>query len=134
MSCNFLYQITADSRTPDQGATTPRSLFSVSSTEFDPPPPRKKFLGTPLLVGDINAFQVHSISTFSVHEHRGVMFLRNNFRSVAVTTDPHLAPRLKMGSAISLLPFQVLMACSRANSYLMFSRNLATHLPDYMVS
>ena len=28
------------------------------------------------LVGDINAFPFHSISTFGVHEHSGVMFLR----------------------------------------------------------
>ena len=34
MKRNFLYQITAASRTPDQGAAAPRSLFSLSSTEF----------------------------------------------------------------------------------------------------
>jgi len=42
-----LYQITAASRTPDYGATAPRSPFSLSSTEFVEPP-RKTFLGTPL--------------------------------------------------------------------------------------
>ena len=41
MKCNFLYQITAASRTPDQGATIPRSPFSLSSTEFVDPPPKK---------------------------------------------------------------------------------------------
>ena len=34
MKWNFLYQITAASRTPDWGATAPRSPFSLSSTEF----------------------------------------------------------------------------------------------------
>ena len=41
MKWNFLYQITAASRTPDYGATAPRSLFSLSSTEFVEPPPNK---------------------------------------------------------------------------------------------
>ena len=42
MKWNFLYQITAASRAPDLGATTPRSPFSLSSTEFvEPPPPNK---------------------------------------------------------------------------------------------
>jgi len=36
MKWNFLYQITAASRTPDKGATAPRSL---SSTEFFEPHP-----------------------------------------------------------------------------------------------
>ena len=51
MKWNFLYQITAASRTPDYGATPPdpHSLCSLSSTEFvEPPPPKKNFLGTPL--------------------------------------------------------------------------------------
>ena len=39
MKWNFLYQITAASRNPDQGATAPRSPFSLSSTEFVEPPP-----------------------------------------------------------------------------------------------
>jgi hypothetical protein len=51
---NFLYQITAASRTltrvlppPD-----PRSLCPLSSIEFvEPSPPRAKFLGTPLVSG-----------------------------------------------------------------------------------
>jgi len=34
MKWDFLYQITAASRTPDYGATAPRSPFSLSSTEF----------------------------------------------------------------------------------------------------
>jgi hypothetical protein len=42
MKWNFLYQITAASRTPDSGAPAPRSPFSLSSTEFvEPPPPNK---------------------------------------------------------------------------------------------
>ena len=42
MKWNFLYQITAASRTPDLGATGPRSPFSLSSTEFvDPPSPEQ---------------------------------------------------------------------------------------------
>jgi len=49
MKLNFLYQITAASRTPDQGATAPRSPFSLSSTLnwicWTPHP--TKFLGTP---------------------------------------------------------------------------------------
>jgi len=36
-----LYQITAASRTPDWGATTPRSPFSLSSTVFVEPPLNK---------------------------------------------------------------------------------------------
>ena len=46
----FLYQITVASRTPDWGATATRSrsLCPLSSTEFVDPPPRTKFLGTPL--------------------------------------------------------------------------------------
>ena len=40
MKWNFLYQITAASRTPDYGATAPppRDPFSLSSTEFVEPP------------------------------------------------------------------------------------------------
>ena len=41
MKWNFLYQITAASRTPDQGATAPRSPFSLSSTAFVEPPMNK---------------------------------------------------------------------------------------------
>ena len=41
MKWNFLYQITAASRTPDYGATAPRSSFSLSSTEFVELPPNK---------------------------------------------------------------------------------------------
>jgi len=46
MKWNFLYQITAASRTPGLGATAPRSPFSLSSTEFvDPPSPSNKIPG-----------------------------------------------------------------------------------------
>jgi len=52
MKWNFLYQITAASRTPDYGATAPRSPFSLSSVLnwicWTPPRPRTKFLGKPL--------------------------------------------------------------------------------------
>ena len=45
MKWNFLYQITAASRTPDWGATAPRSPFSLSSVPnwicWTPPPPKK---------------------------------------------------------------------------------------------
>ena len=41
MKWNFLYQITAASGSPDYGATAPRSLISLSSTEFVEPPPNK---------------------------------------------------------------------------------------------
>jgi len=43
MKWNFLYQITAASRTPDYGATAadPLSLCPLSSTEFVEPPPNK---------------------------------------------------------------------------------------------
>ena len=37
MKWNFLYQITAASRTPDYRTTAPKSLFSLSSTEFVEP-------------------------------------------------------------------------------------------------
>ena len=51
MNCNFLYQITAASRTPDYGLPPPdpRSVCPLSSTEFVEPP-RTKFLGTPLIL------------------------------------------------------------------------------------
>jgi len=49
---NFSYQITpACSRTPDYGATAPRSPFSVLCPQLNllnPTLPRTKFLGTPL--------------------------------------------------------------------------------------
>jgi len=50
MKWNFLYQITAASRTPDLGATTPRSPFSLSSVLnwICRTPLRTKFLVTPL--------------------------------------------------------------------------------------
>ena len=38
MKWKLFYQITVSSRTPDQGATAPRSPFSLSSTEFVEPP------------------------------------------------------------------------------------------------
>jgi len=42
MKWKFLHQITAASRTPDYGATAPRSPFFLSSTEFvEPPPPEQ---------------------------------------------------------------------------------------------
>jgi len=42
MKWNFLYQITAASRTPDKGATAPKSPFCLSSTEFVEPPPSEQ--------------------------------------------------------------------------------------------
>ena len=50
MKWNFLYQITAASRTPDKGATANRSPLSLPSVLnwIYWPPPRKKFLGAPL--------------------------------------------------------------------------------------
>jgi len=45
MKLNFLYQITAASRTPEEGATAPpdpRSLCPLSSTEFVEPPTREQ--------------------------------------------------------------------------------------------
>ena len=52
MKWNFLYQITAASRTPGQGATTPdpRSLCPKLNLLN---PPRIKFVGKPLTVGDV---------------------------------------------------------------------------------
>jgi hypothetical protein len=50
MKWNFLYQITAASRTPDYGATAPKAPFSLSSVLnwICWTLPRTKFLGTPL--------------------------------------------------------------------------------------
>ena len=50
MKCNFLYQITAASRTPDKGATAPRSPSSLLCPLLNllNPRPPTKFLGTPL--------------------------------------------------------------------------------------
>ena len=50
MKLNFLYQFTATSRTLDYGATSPdpHSLCPQLNL-LNPPPPRLKFLGTPLL-------------------------------------------------------------------------------------
>ena len=47
MKWNFLYQIIAASRTPDQGLPSPDSpsLGFLSSTEFVEPPPQKKIPG-----------------------------------------------------------------------------------------
>ena len=42
MEWNFLYQITAVSRNPDEGTTAPRSLFSLSSNVFDETSPNEK--------------------------------------------------------------------------------------------
>ena len=54
MKWNFLYQITAASRTPDWGVYVPRSPFSLSSVLnwICRTPPRKKIVGTPLRGGD----------------------------------------------------------------------------------
>jgi len=41
MKWNFLYQITAASRIPDQGATGPRSQFSVLNWNVEPPNPEQ---------------------------------------------------------------------------------------------
>ena len=49
MKWNLLYQITAASRTRDYGAIAHRSPFSLSLTEIVEPPPRTKFVGTPLI-------------------------------------------------------------------------------------
>jgi hypothetical protein len=51
MKWNFLYQITAASRTLTRGLPSPdpHSLCPLSSTEFVEPP-WTKFLGTPLVV------------------------------------------------------------------------------------
>ena len=53
MKWNFLYQITAASRTPDWGATPsdPRSLCPLSSTEFVEPPHPKKIPGYAIVLG-----------------------------------------------------------------------------------
>ena len=56
----FLVPITAASRTPDQGATAPQiPVLSVLCLQLNllNPPPKKKFLGTPLLKGNINNFR-----------------------------------------------------------------------------
>ena len=58
MKWNFLYQIKAASRTPDQWATANRSPFSLSSTEFvEPPPPNK-----------IPGYATDSVETFSAYK------------------------------------------------------------------
>ena len=44
MKLNFLYQITAASRTTDYGATAPRSPFSLFSTEFVEPPEKNSWV------------------------------------------------------------------------------------------
>ena len=62
MKLNFLNQITAASRTPDQGATAPRSQLFLFSTEFIEPP-GKKFLGTPLVFSAI----FHSKNNSATH-------------------------------------------------------------------
>ena len=54
MKWNFLYQITAVSKTPDKGATAPQILFlPVLCPQLNLlNAPRTKFLGTPLVYGD----------------------------------------------------------------------------------
>ena len=45
---------TAASRTPDQGATAPTSLFSLSPTEFvEPPPPEQNSWVRHWLLGNV---------------------------------------------------------------------------------
>ena len=48
MKWNFLYQITAASRTPDQGSTAPQIPVLSVLNWICWTTPRKKFLGTPL--------------------------------------------------------------------------------------
>ena len=65
MKWNFLYQITAASRTPEYMATAPRSPFSSScgpKLNLLTPPPRSKFLGMPL----ISSWPVASKSTLMI--------------------------------------------------------------------
>jgi len=49
MKLNFLYQITAASRTPDYGATAPRPRSLCPQLNLLTPP-RTKFLGAPLIM------------------------------------------------------------------------------------
>jgi len=68
MKLNFLYQITAASRTPDWGATAPRSPFSLSSVLkwiCWTPPPRTKFLGTPLLSDKLSHWEKKTSAEFT---------------------------------------------------------------------
>ena len=66
MKWNFLYQITAASRTPDYGATAPRSPFSLSSVLnwicWTPPPPNKI---PGYAIGQINHYSTHLLYTFT---------------------------------------------------------------------
>jgi len=74
MKWNFLCQITAASRTPEYGATTPRSPFCLSSVLnwICWTLPREKFLGTPL--AGIMAFYraMYFVATFPIAYSRGV--------------------------------------------------------------
>jgi hypothetical protein len=82
MKRNFLYQITAASRTPDQGATAPRSPFSLTSTEFvEPPLPQTKFLGTPLL-HDQNGETLLRIVSANAIVHSNVHFVQQSCQFV----------------------------------------------------
>ena len=49
MKLNFLYQITAAFRTPDQGAIAPQIPILCLQMNLLNPPPRTKFLGTPVI-------------------------------------------------------------------------------------
>ena len=56
MKWNFLYQITARLQNPWQGGYRPQILvLSVLCPQLNllNPPPRTKFLGTPLMVADV---------------------------------------------------------------------------------
>ena len=66
MQWNFLYQIAAASRTPDQGATAPRSPFSLSSTEFVEPPPNK----IPRYATDLSTQEIHMLMPLIMHSSR----------------------------------------------------------------
>jgi hypothetical protein len=93
MKWNLLYQITAASRTPDLGVTAPRSPFSLSSTEFVEPPPRIKFLATPLKTTirkvSGNFGTIWQRSTEATYSSENLVHTQENTRSSITTAVRH---------------------------------------------
>jgi len=78
MNWNFLYQIKAASRIPDQWATANRSPFSLSWNEFVEPPTPRKIPGYATDSGEM-------FSAFTQKVKYKVLYLSNYFTYISVS-------------------------------------------------
>jgi hypothetical protein len=83
------------------------------------------------LVSDINALEVHSVTTFRVNERGGVTFFRQRPGHGVDHTTPSSA-EVKERVQLHFYSPSVL-SLSELYFYLMFFRNVSTHLPDSTV-